>query len=168
MDWNAAARWVHVLTGYGAFGFGLVAALLPKFGRGATWHRWIGRGYATCMLISSGLSIPIAARVGNTVLLVIGLLTFPAAAAAWIAIRRRRSPNTSAAARRRLLRSHMVLMGASYIAAWTAFLLNNPIFGDGTPWHRYFYMFGPTVIGSAAISIAAHRHRSRLTASGEW
>ena len=95
-------------------------------------------------------------------LLVIGALTVPAMTAGWWAIRRRRStPPDRATLRSWLLGAHIVLIGSTYIAAWTAFLLNNPIFGVGTRWHVLAYRFGPTLIGTVLIARARRRYRRR-------
>ena len=51
-----------------------------------------------------------------------------------------------------LLRRHVILMGSSYIAAWTAFLLTNPIFSFPPRVNLPLHMFGPTVIGTLLIA----------------
>ena len=56
---------IHVWLGFGGLTLGGVAALLPKFGRYSSWHRWVGRGYLICILGSSGLSVPLAYRVSH-------------------------------------------------------------------------------------------------------
>lgn len=144
-------RWVHIGLGMAGLVLGLVALVAPKFGRWGPTHRLVGRVYAVAMLVMAGLSVPLSVRTGNAVLFVIGVLTFAAVAAGWFAVRRvtadRRHPHAGG-----WLRAHVILMASSYISAWTAFLVNNPIFATGGPWDVPLHRYGPTVVGSALIT----------------
>ena len=148
---------VHIALGFCAFVLGAVAVGAPKFGRANRWHRWPGRAYALCMVGMAALSVPLSLQSGNRVLLIIGLLTLVWAAGGWIAIRlalrvRRSSRHRFAG----MLRMHVVLMGSSYIAAWTAFLVNVRPLGGG-PSLFWLYALGPTVIGTVFITRATAR-----------
>jgi uncharacterized membrane protein YozB (DUF420 family) len=151
-----AARWLHIGLGTLGFVLGLAAALLPKAGKNRAWHRNVGRTYAAAMLISAGLSVPLAIGLGSTVLFVVGVLTFLSLVLGWRAIVIVRS-GRAAHRSKRLLRRHIALMGSSYIAAWTAFVLTNPIITVPGPLNRPLHLFGPTVIGSFFIARSIRR-----------
>ena len=161
MDWQPLGRQLHIGLGASGFGLGLIALLVPKFGPRCVWHRVVGRMYAVAMLGMAALSVPLAVRLGSGVLLVIGVLTLAAVTFGWLAIRQfQKGPP-----RFGRLRRHVILMGASYIAAWTAFLLTNPIVRLGDPWDRPLHMLGPTVVGTVLITVALRR--LRRTRSGQ-
>ena len=148
---------LHVALGFGGFVLGAVAVALPKFGRTSRRHRWVGRAYALCMLGMALLSVPLSLRSNDYLLLAIGLLTLGWVAGGWIALRaalRARQSDPHAFAR--LLRTHVVLMGSSYIAAWTAFLVNVRPLGSAPPLF-WVYALGPTVIGALFITRASAR-----------
>ena len=52
----------------------------------------------------------------------------------------------------------MILMGASYIGAWSGFFATNHLFGMGE-WQIAFYVFGPPLVGSIFIARAARKLR---------
>ena len=148
---------LHIALGFGGFVLGALALALPKFGLNSHWHRSIGRLYAGCMLGMAVLSVPLALAKQDYMLLSIGFLTLGWVAGGWIALRMalgRKHHNRHTFAN--LLRVHIMLMGSSYIAAWTAFLVNVQPLGSGTPLF-WVYALGPTVIGSAFISRATAR-----------
>jgi hypothetical protein len=148
---------LHIALGFAGFMLGAIAIALPKFGRTIRWHRRAGRAYALCMLGMGVLSVPLSLRANDYFLLIIGLLTLAWVAGGWIALRlalraRRANRHTFAT----MLRTHIVLMGSSYIAAWTAFLVNVRPLG-GAPLLFWVYALGPTVIGTVFISRASAR-----------
>ncbi len=148
---------LHVALGFGGFMLGAIALVLPKFGQTSRRHRWVGRAYALCMVGMAVLSVPLALRADDFFLLIIGLLTLGWVAGGWIALRmalRARQANRHTFAT--LLRTHIMLMGSSYIAAWTAFLVNVHPMGSG-PLLFWVYALGPTVIGTVLISRASAR-----------
>ena len=156
-DGQSVVLTLHVALGFAGFVLGAVAVALPKFGRPSRRHRWVGRAYALCMLGMALLSVPLSLRSNDYFLLVIGLLTLGWVAGGWIALRaalRARHSNPRAFAG--LLRTHVVLMGSSYIAAWTAFLVNVRPLG-GAPLLFWVYALGPTVIGTVFITRASAR-----------
>ena len=141
---------LHVITGSLGFALGIGALLLPKFGLKAVWHRVVGRVYGMVMLIMSILSIPLAVQSQSTVLLVLGIFTLALVSGGWAAIWGwRGAPN--AYQKRRTLRRHIILMSASYIGAWTAFLVNVQPLGGGSPLF-WFYALGPTLVGIVLIA----------------
>lgn len=151
-------RAVHIVGGTGAFILGGPAIVLPKFGAGSRWHRYVGRGYAGAMLAMGLASIPLSLRHNSPVLLITGPLTLLWVAWGWLSLRqsllaRRRGQAARAA---RLLRRHISLMGTSYLAAWTAFLLTNQPFGTG-PGPHWASIIVPAVIGSVWIARTARR-----------
>ncbi len=148
---------LHIALGFGGFVLGALALALPKFGLNSHWHRRIGRLYAGCMLGMAVLSVPLALAQHDYMLLSIGLLTLGWVAGGWVALRmalgrKHRNRHTFA----NLLRAHIMLMGSSYIAAWTAFLVNVQPLGSGALLF-WVYVSGPSVIGSAFISRATAR-----------
>ena len=155
-----AARWLHIGLGTAGFVLGAIAVLAPKWGRAGTVHRYVGRVYAVCMLGMAALSVPLAVGLGSNILFVIGVLTFAAVAFGWRAIRLV-ARGGATVDRGRLLRRHVTLMGASYISAWTAFLLTNPILRIDPSVDRWVHMFGPAVIGGALISYTLRRRLPR-------
>jgi hypothetical protein len=148
---------LHIALGFGGFLLGAIALALPKFGRTSRWHRRAGRAYALCMVGMGVLSVPLSLRANDYFLLIIGLLTLGWVAGGWIALRlalRARQANRHTFAT--MLRTHIVLMGSSYIAAWTAFLVNVRPLGSA-PLLFWVYAVGPTVIGTVFISRASAR-----------
>ncbi len=147
---HTVMRAVHIALGGAGFLLGALAALLPKFGTRAGFHRLAGRIYGVSMLGMGALSIPLAANKGNVLLLVIGILTLGWVAAGWIAIRRaKRAP--TAEKRQQLTGLRINMMGSSYIAAWTAFLVNVRPLGQGG-WVFWLYALGPSLVGSLLIA----------------
>lgn len=148
---------LHVALGFGGFMLGVFAIALPKFGLNSRWHRLVGRMYALCMVGMAVLSVPLSLRTNDYFLLSIGLLTLGWVAGGWIALRlalraRQSGRHTFAT----MLRAHIILMGSSYISAWTAFLVNVRPLGS-TPLLFWMYALGPTVIGTVLISRASGR-----------
>ena len=157
LDAQSTMLTLHVALGFGGFMFGAIAVALPKFGRPGRWHRRAGRAYALCMVGMAVLSVPLSIRANDQLLLTIGLLTLGWVAGGWIALRlalRARQSNRHRFAM--MLRAHIVLMGSSYIAAWTAFLVNVRPLGSA-PLLFWVYAVGPTVIGTVLISRASAR-----------
>ncbi len=148
---------LHVALGFGGFILGAVALALPKFGRTSGRHAWAGRAYALCMIGMALLSVPLSLRAGDGFLLIIGLLTLGWAWGGWIALRvALRARGSDRARFARMLRMHIILMGSSYIAAWTAFLVNVRPLG-GAPLLFWIYVLVPTVAGTVYISRATGR-----------
>ena len=145
MDWVVIVRGVHVATGFAGLALGTGAALWPR-GR---VHRWVGRAYAGVMLASAGLSVRLAWRAEKWALLALGALTF--VAGGWRALRLARRGGPTA---RRWLTRHVRLMGVSLIAAWTAFLVTNPVLGPGLFW---VHALVPTAVGTPIIERAVRR-----------
>ena len=155
-DLHAAGRLLHLGGGFAAVGLGLAVMLLPKFGPRAAWHRRLGRLYAVAIAGSCLLAVPLAYRQGNAYLTVLGVVTLGVVLAGWHAGRVARSaPDRGVAAR--WLRRHLILMGASYVGAWSGFLATNPIFGVGEEWQVWLTVFAPTALGAVAIARAALR-----------
>ncbi|MFC4453543.1 DUF2306 domain-containing protein [Deinococcus sonorensis] len=157
---HVVLRAAHILFGMGGFLLGAFAIVLPKFGRTARWHRVVGRAYAVSMVGMGVLSIPLSLRQGNWLLLTIGVLTLFWVIGGWWALRRslraRAAGQVEVAGR--LVRRHITLMGSSYIAAWTAFLVNVQPLGGGAVLFT-LYIAVPSVVGSVAIARAMARHR---------
>ena len=148
----------HVALGFGGFVLGAAAVVLPKFGRASARHRWVGRAYAACMLGMATLSVPLSLRTDDWFLLVIGLLTLGWVAGGWIALRfALHARNIDRPRFLLLLQTHIVMMGSSYIAAWTAFLVNVEPLGS-TPPLFWLYAAGPSVIGTVMITRARARY----------
>jgi hypothetical protein len=148
---------LHVALGFGGFVLGAVAIVLPKFGRTSRRHAWVGRAYALCMMGMAVLSVPLALSADDHFLLVIGLLTLGWTAGGWIALRRAlRARGIDRPAFARMIRLHIILMGSSYIAAWTAFLVNVRPLGTA-PLLFWVYVLVPTVVGSILISRSTGR-----------
>jgi len=148
---------LHVALGFGGFTLGAIALALPKFGATGRWHRRVGRAYALCMLGMALLSVPLSLRAADRLLLAIGLLTLGWVTGGWIALRAARRARSSNRIRfAALLRAHVVLMGSSYVAAWTAFLVNVRPLGSA-PLLFWVYALGPTVIGTALIARSSAR-----------
>lgn len=157
---HTVLRFVHIVCGSGSFVLGGIVALLPKFGGAARWHRLLGRFYAASMLVMAGLAVPLAWRNADGLLFVIGLLTLVAVVAGWGAIRavgRVRSA-TTAGRRQSLIVTHLNMMGASYISAWTAFFVANHPFGHHGPLLQFAYWFGPGLVGGPLIARASRRY----------
>lgn len=152
---HTVLRFVHIFLGMAGFVLGAWAIFAPKFGQGSPWHRYVGRAYAMSMLGMGLLSVPLAWRQGDVLLLVIGLLTLGWVAAGWLFLRQylqARAAGRLAYAMSRL-RLHINMMGSSYIAAWTAFLVNVEPLGTGGLWMA-LYIAVPSVVGSLAIARA--------------
>ena len=155
---HAVGRWVHLGSGFAAVALGLAVMLLPKFGRWAAWHRWVGRVYATLIAASCLIGVPLAYLRGSVYLMVLGVFTLAVVASGW-----RDAMAARAALRRgdrlraeRHLRWHLILMGSSYIGAWSGFFATNQVFGYGE-WQVWAYVFGPPVVGAVLIARAAVR-----------
>ncbi|CAM3392967.1 DUF2306 domain-containing protein [Deinococcus saxicola] len=155
---HTALRSIHIILGMAGFLLGAWAIFAPKFGQGSRWHRYVGRGYAVSMLGMGLLSVPLAWRQGDILLLMIGLVTLGWVAAGWLFLRQflqaRAAGRPDRAASR--LRLHINMMGSSYIAAWTAFLVNVQPLGTGGLWMT-LYIAVPSVVGSLAIARAMIR-----------
>ncbi len=155
---HTVLRAAHILFGMGGFLLGAFAIFLPKFGRNSRWHRLVGRGYGVNMVGMGVLSIPLSVRQGDWLLLVIGVLTLFWVVGGWWALRRllrARSAGQPEAASLWLGR-HINLMGSSYIAAWTAFLVNVQPLGGGALLFT-LYIAVPSIVGSIAIRQAITR-----------
>lgn len=152
-------RWLHMGSGFAAVFLGLCVMLLPKFGKYSAWHRRVGRLYAVLIAGSCLLGVPLAYFRGNTYLMFLGAFTFVVVVQGWLDGVAARSAlakgNTILATSR--LRWHLILMGASYIGAWSGFFATNQIFGLNSDWLLFFYVFGPSVIGAVFIARAALR-----------
>lgn len=157
-------RAAHILLGMGGFLLGALAIFLPKFGRNSGWHRLIGRGYAMSMLGMSVLSIPLSLRQGDWLLLVIGVLTLGWVVGGWWALRQSLRARTAGQVEVAglWLGRHINLMGSSYIAAWTAFLVNVQPLGGGAVLST-LYIAVPSIVGSVAIARAITRQSRVLT-----
>lgn len=159
VELHGVLRVVHIVLGAAGFFLGAAAVLLPKFSRKSFFHRWVGRSYAVSMLIMAAVSVPLSIADQNVFLLVIGLLTLGWVTAGWISMRRvkkaglgrRLSPSSQ-------LRWHVTWMGSSYIAAWTAFLVNVRPVGSSLPL-MIIYSVLPSIVGSILIA----RTTARLT-----
>lgn len=158
MQAHATILTLHIGLGFAGFLLGATTIALPKFGRASRWHRRVGRAYALCMVGMAVLSVPLALRTRDYFLLIIGLLTLAWVAGGWIAVGvARRARQTDRHRFATMLRAHVILMGSSYIAAWTAFLVNVRPLGSA-PLLFWVYALGPTVVGTVLIS----RARARL------
>ncbi|WP_216329098.1 DUF2306 domain-containing protein [Deinococcus aestuarii] len=155
---HALLRAAHIVFGMGGFLLGAFAIFLPKFGRNSRWHRLIGRGYTVSMVGMGLLSLPLSLRQGNWLLLTIGVLILFWVLGGWGALRRslRARSEGQAEAAGLWLRRHINLMGSSYIAAWTAFLVNVQPLGDGAVLFA-LYIAVPSIVGSVAIGQAMAR-----------
>jgi uncharacterized membrane protein len=153
-------RWLHLCSGFSAVGLGAAVMLVPKFGRWSHWHRRLGRVYAVLIAGSCLLGVPLAYARGSAYLMVLGTFTFAVVAQGWADGRAARAAaargDTETAGRR--LRWHLILMGASYIGAWSGFFATNPVFG-ADEWSVRAYVFGPSVVGAPFIARAALRLR---------
>jgi len=155
---HSVGRWVHLGSGFAAVALGLGVMLLPKFGRWAGWHRWVGRVYAVLIAGTCLIGVPLAYLRGSVYLMALGLLTAAVVVWGWrdaVASRAAKTRGDLAESGRRL-RWHLILMGASYIGAWSGFFATNQIFGFGE-WQIWFYVFGPPLVGSVFIARAARR-----------
>ena len=105
------------------------------------------------------LSIPLSVRQGNWLLLIIGVLTLLWVIGGWWALCRSLRARAAGEAQEAglWLGRHINLMGSSYIAAWTAFLVNvQPLGGGGVLFALYIAV--PSVVGSVAIARAMAKH----------
>jgi uncharacterized membrane protein len=161
MDPHTLARWVHVGSGFAAVALGLVVMLVPKFGRRRSWHRRLGQIYAALIGTSAVVGIPLSYLRGSTYLMTLGAITAVVIGVGWrdavLARRAMRTGNLPLAERH--LRWHLILMGASYIGAWSGFFANNFVFGTDAEWKLWFYAVGPSLIGAPFIAVAARRVR---------
>ena len=160
IELHPTLRILHIVLGFAGLLTGAAAVLLPKFRKTAVWHRWVGRVYAVSMIGMSVISIPISIWSENTVLLVIGIVTLLWVIGGWVALRRVRKtqPGRGQIKASTRLRWHVTWMSSSYIAAWTAFLVNVRPVGDSLPW-MIVYGSLPSIIGSLLIA----RTLARLT-----
>lgn len=156
---HALARWVHIGGGFAAVALGLAVMLLPKVGRQSVWHRRLGRVYAVAIGTSSLVGVPLSYLRGSTYLMTLGAFTFLVIALGWrdVILARRAARTGDNRLAERHLRWHVILMGASYIAAWSGFFANNFVFGSDAEWKLWLYAVGPSVIGAPFIARAARR-----------
>ena len=93
--------------------------------------------------------------------------TLGAVGAGWAAIRAVRNLRfaVTAARRRSLTVTHINLMGASYVSAWTAFFVANHPFGYHGPMLQFAYWFGPGIVGRPLIAQAIRRYLASATPS---
>jgi hypothetical protein len=159
-DPHQLGRWLHLAGGFAAVGLGPAVMLLAKFGRRAGWHRRLGRVYALLIAGASFLGVPLAYINGSTYLMVLGAMTLAVVVQGWLDGRAGRAAlargEPAEAARR--LRWHLILMGASYVGAWSGFFATNPVLGAGE-WQTWAYVFGPSAVGAVFIARAAVRLR---------
>jgi uncharacterized membrane protein len=155
---HAIGVWFHLACGFAAVGLGLVVMLLPKFGRNARWHRALGRLYASLIAIACLLGVPLAYFRDSTYLMTLGVMTFLVVVQGWrdAGFARQAQARGDFAEAGRRLRWHLILMGASYIGAWSGFFATNPILGVGE-WQVWVYVFGPSLIGAVFITRAVRR-----------
>jgi hypothetical protein len=158
-DLHAAGRWLHLASGFAAVGLGLAVMLLPKFGRFAGWHRWAGRLYAALIAAAASLGAALAYRRSNTYLTILGGVTFAVVAAGWLAALSARAATARGDRRTAAdrLRLHIILMGASYVGAWSGFFATNPVFGTDSDAILLVYVFGPSIVGAVVIARSAMR-----------
>jgi|GEM_PF-3604910 len=158
-DIHSLGRWLHLGSGFAAVGLGLVVMLMPKFGRRSTWHKWAGRIYAGLIAASCLLGVPLAYYRDSNYLMILGTVTFLVVAQGWLDGRTARMAlhRGDFKVAHRSLRWHLILMGASYIGAWSGFFATNPIFGVEQEWLLWFYAVGPTVLGAVIIARVAVR-----------
>jgi hypothetical protein len=151
-------RWIHLGSGFAAVGLGAAVMVLPKFGPRARWHRRLGRVYAGLIAAACALGIPLAYYKDSTYLMVLGAFTLAVVVQGWLDARAARAAmlrgDAMFAAQR--MRWHLILMGASYIGAWSGFFATNPIFGTGEEL-LWAYVFGPSIVGAVFIARAARR-----------
>lgn len=143
----------HIAAGLAAVVLGAAAMLAPKRpGR----HPRRGRGYllALAALVTTAIAIAVA-RPHTAFLLIIGSIALALAGLGFTA-RRVRWPGW--------LPWHITAMGGSYIAALTAFYVNN---GPRLPLWRLLppvtFWFLPAAIGVPLIALALIRHRKSAT-----
>ncbi|MGL6074282.1 MAG: hypothetical protein ACRC8S_08985 [Fimbriiglobus sp.] len=127
--------------------------LLPKYGRRAGWHRWLGRFYATLIALASLLGTILAYQRDNSYLMLLGTITLALVVAGWreAMVARNATRASDRTSAHRHLRRHLILMGASYIGAWSGFFATNPILGTGEL-QLWSYVFGPSILGAIVIS----------------
>lgn len=150
--------WVHLACGFAAVGLGLAVMLLPKFGRNACWHRAVGRVYAGLIALACLLGVPLAYFRDSTYLMTLGVMTFLVVVQGWwdAGLAKQAHARGDFAEAGRRLRWHLILMGASYIGAWSGFFATNPILGVGE-WQVWVYVFGPSLVGAVLITRAIWR-----------
>jgi len=158
MNLPELGRVVHLANGFISVGLGLLVMLWPKFGPRSVVHRWLGRVYAAFIVAACLIGVPLAYRRGSTYLMILGVATAGLVVQGWrdiVAYRRAKSVGhgTKAASH---LRRHVILMGSSYVGAWSGFFATNPILGHGD-WQVYTYVFGPPLLGAVFISRAVLR-----------
>lgn len=159
-DLHPLGRWLHLGSGFAAVALGLAVMLLPKFGRWAGWHRWVGRVYAALIAAACLLGVPLAYLRGSTYLMILGTLTCAVVVWGWrdgIVARSAAKLGDRVRATRHL-RWHLILMGSSYVGAWSGFFATNQVLGFGE-WQIWVYVFGPPVVGAVFIARAAVRLR---------
>jgi Na+/proline symporter len=114
------------------------------------------------MACSCFLGVPLAYYRDSVYLMILGTVTLAVVLLGWVesrAARRAHSQGDFETASRRL-RRHLILMGASYIGAWSGFFATNPVFGSGE-WQVWAYVFGPSAIGAVFITMAVRRLQER-------
>ena len=98
----------------------------------------------------------------------LGGATFALVVQGWLDGRAARSAQARGdrAAAVRSLRWHLILMGASYIGAWSGFFATNPVFGTEPDWLIWLYVFGPSALGAVFIARATAGLSARLAGTG--
>jgi uncharacterized membrane protein len=132
-NFHDVGRWLHLGSGFAAVALGAAVMLLPKFGRFSRWHRWVGRVYAVLIAGSCLLGVPLAYFRGSTYLMILGAFTFAVVLWGWMDARAAQAALARGDVKGagRWMRWHLILMGASYIGAWSGFFATNPVFGSG-------------------------------------
>ena len=157
-DLQSILRILHIALGFVGLLTGTAAIVLPKFSKKSARHRWVGRVYAVSMIGMGLTAVPLSIWGENAFLLVIGIVTLFWVIAGWAALRRVRRFALGAIPASSRLRWHVIWMSSSYIAAWTAFLVNVRPVGDSLPW-IIAYSAVPSIIGTFLIG----RTLARLT-----
>ena len=165
-DLHPILRILHIVLGFVGLFSGTAAILLPKFNKRSGLHRWVGRTYAVSMIGMGLTAIPLSIWGESIFLLVIGIVTLFWVIAGWAALRRVRRSLPGAIPASMRLRWHVTWMSSSYIAAWTAFLVNVRSLGDGLAW-MIFYSAVPSIIGTVLIGRTLARFTNQRRKNAE-